>query len=131
MRLSGLTFETIYFEDYLSFLTEVLELDLHELTNSTMRLDLNETWLEIVKVESAPHQTVRNIEFSVDAEEFEALKQKLTFFYYRKGPSRFLVLPTESGAFKVVDPDGRNWEFKNLSLPMKESSSEKNSVRNY
>lgn len=129
MRLSGLTLETEYFEDYLSFLTEVLELDLFELTDDSMKLDLNGTWLEIVKVESAPHQAVRNVEFSMEMDEFEALKQKLSFFYYRRGPSRFLIIPTETGTFNVVDPDGRAWQFKNLSSPMKLHSSSTHSVR--
>lgn len=112
MRLSGLTLETVYFEDYLSFLTEVLELDLNELTDISMRLDLQATWLEIKKVPSAPHQVASNVEFSLDAEDFEALKQKVTFFYYRKGPSRFLFLGSDSETCEVVDPDGRVWRFK-------------------
>ena len=112
MRLSGLTLETVYFEDYLSFLTEVLELDLNELTDISMRLDLQATWLEIKKVPSAPHQVASNVEFSLDAEDFEALKQKVTFFYYRKGPSRFLFLGSDSETCEVVDPDGRIWRFK-------------------
>jgi hypothetical protein len=113
MKLSGLTLETVYFEDYLSFLTEVLELDLHELTDISMRLDLQGTWLEIKKVPSAPHQVASNVEFSLSAEEFEDLKHKFSFFYYRKGPSRFLFLGEEEEKCEVVDPDGRIWRFKN------------------
>ncbi len=115
MRLRGLTLETVYFEDYLSFLTEVLELELNELTDISMRLDLQGTWLEIKKVPSAPHQVASNVEFSLDEEEFEALKHKVSFFYYRKGPSRFLFLATEFDRYEVVDPDGRVWRFKNNS----------------
>lgn len=113
MRLSGLTLETVYFEDYLSFLTEVLELELHELTDISMRLDLQGTWLEIKKVPSAPHTVASNVEFSLDAAEYLAMKQKVTFFYYRKGPSRFLFLGAENDRCEVVDPDGRVWRFKN------------------
>lgn len=114
MKLSGLSLETVYFEDYLSFLTEVLELDLEELTDISMRLDLQGTWLEIKKVPSAPHQVASNVEFCLDAEEFRALTQKVSFFYYRKGPSRFLFLGTSGSRCEVVDPDGRIWRFVNL-----------------
>lgn len=93
-----------------------------------MRLALsNDTWLEITKGESAQDHAVRNVEFSLDHFEFEALKQKLSFFYYRKGPSRFLVIPSETGPLKVIDPDGRNWMFKKFSphnhLPEKDLNS--------
>lgn len=111
MKLSGLTLETIYFEDYLSFLTEVLELDLQELTDISMRLDLNSTWLEIKKVPSAPHQVASNVEFSLDPAEYEALKQKVDFFYYRRGPTRFLFLGADTSLCSLVDPDGRLWRF--------------------
>jgi hypothetical protein len=111
MKLSGLTLETTHFEDYLSFLTEVLELELHELTDISMKLDLQGTWLEILKVPSAPHQVASNVEFSLDAAEFEAMKHKVTFFYYRKGPSRFLYLGANHSKCEVVDPDGRVWRF--------------------
>ena len=111
MKLSGLTLETVYFEDYLSFLTEVLELELQELTDISMRLDLNETWLEIKKVPTAPHHVASNVEFSFSPPEYEDLKQKLSFFYYRRGPSRFLLLKTDSDHCSLVDPDGRVWRF--------------------
>ena len=113
MKLSGLTLETVYFEDYLSFLTEVLELDLQELTDISMRLDLQGTWLEIKKVPSAPHIVASNVEFSLDASEYLAMKQKVDFFYYRKGPSRFLFVGADGDKCEVVDPDGRVWRFKN------------------
>lgn len=111
MKLSGLTLETVYFEDYLSFLTEVLELELQELTDISMRLDLNSTWLEIKKVPVAPHQVASNVEFSLEPAEYEALKQKVSFFYYRRGPSRFLLLGADSQHCSLVDPDGRVWRF--------------------
>lgn len=111
MKLSGLTLETIYFEDYLSFLTEVLELELTELTDISMRLDLNSTWLEIKKVPTAPHQVASNVEFSMTHEEYVALKQRVDFFYYRRGPTRFLFLGADHNLCSLVDPDGRLWRF--------------------
>jgi hypothetical protein len=112
MRLSGLVLETVYFEDYLSFLTEVLELDLFELTDISMRLDLQGTWLEIKKVPSAPHQVASNVEFSLDEDEYEALTHKVSFFYYRHDSSRFLFLGADNDRCDLVDPDGRVWRFK-------------------
>jgi hypothetical protein len=111
MKLSGLTLETIYFEDYLSFLTEVLELDLDELTEISMRLILDTTWVEIKKVPEAPHQVATNVEFSLSEEEYEALSKKVSFFYYRRGPTRFLYLGADDNTCSVVDPDGRVWRF--------------------
>jgi hypothetical protein len=123
MRLSGLSLETAYFEDYLSFLTEVLELELFELTEITMRLDLKSTWLEIKKVPTAPHQVASHVEFCLDEEEYRALKQKVSFFYYRRGASRFLFLGAGAVYCELVDPDGRVWRFKNESFS-KDISSE-------
>jgi hypothetical protein len=114
MRLSGITLETVYFEDYLSFLTEVLELELHELTDISMKLDLQGTWLEILKVPSAPHQVASNVEFQLDPSEYDDLKHKVTFFYYRKGPSRFLFLGSTEEKCEVIDPDGRVWRFRQV-----------------
>ena len=114
MKLSGLTLETVYFEDYLSFLTEVLELELFELTDISMRLDLQGTWLEIKKVPSAPHEVASNVEFSLDLDEFKALTQRVSFFYYRRGACRFLYLGADGAVCDVVDPDGRVWRFKNI-----------------
>ena len=116
MKLSGLTLETTHFEDYLSFLTEVVELELQELTDISMRLDLNQTWLEIKKVPTAPHQgfssrVASNVEFAMDPEEYLALKQRVDFFYYRRGPTGFLFLGADKLACNLVDPDGRLWRF--------------------
>lgn len=111
MKLSGLTLETVYFEDYLSFLTEVLELELQELTDISMRLDLGDTWFEIKKVPISPHQMATNVEFSLSKEEYLALKQKVEFFYYRRGPTRFLFIGADSLVCSLVDPDGRTWKF--------------------
>jgi hypothetical protein len=111
MRLAGLTLETEYFEDYLSFLTEVLELELQELTDISMRLDLQNTWLEIKKVPTA-NQMATNVEFALKRDEYEAMVQKISFFYYRKGPSRFLFLGANHLRCQLVDPDGRVWCFQ-------------------
>lgn len=131
MKLSGLTLETVYFEDYLSFLTEVLELEVVELTDISMRLDLEGTWLEILKVPSAPHQVASNVEFCLAPFEFQNLKDKVEFFYYRKGPSRFLCLGTHADKCEVVDPDGRIWRFRNNSLPLIPAHNDLPFVRNY
>lgn len=117
MRLSGLTLQTQYFEDYLSFLIEVLELDLTELTDISMKLDLMNTWLEIKKVPEAPHLVATNVEFSLDSDEFKAMTHKISFYYYRKGPSRFLLLNTNENACELLDPDGRVWRFS-LDTPI-------------
>jgi hypothetical protein len=128
MKLSGLTLETVYFEDYLSFLTEVLELDLQLLTDTSMRLDLQGTWLEIKKVPSAALTLHSNVEFSLDALEYLALKQKVDFFYYRKGSSRFLFLGAERNSCDLVDPDGRVWQFKNYSQQIHQKPTTTNEV---
>ena len=111
MKLSGLTLDTVYFEDYLSFLTEVLELELQELTEISMRLDLDSTWLEIKKVPTSTQQAASNVEFALEHDEYEALKKKIDFFYYRRGPSRFLFLGADKQMCSLVDPDGRVWRF--------------------
>jgi hypothetical protein len=119
MKLTGLILETEYFEDYLSFLTEVLELEVQEVTDLTMRLDLQGTWLEIKRVLSAPHQVATLIEFSLDDEDYQDLVQKVSFFYYRHGPGRFLYLGNDEVKCHIVDPDGRTWTFKKLISPLK------------
>lgn len=131
MRLSGLTLETAFFEDYLSFLTEVLELELTELTDISMRLDLMGTWLEIKKVTSDNHLVASNVEFSLDAEEFEALVHKVSFFYYRRGPNRFLFLGSDAQSCQLVDPDGRVWRFRLAEIPLVRDSNSLISVRNF
>ncbi len=118
MKLMGITLPTVYFEDYLSFLTEVLELELCELTDISMRLDLQSTWLEIIKVPNAPHQVASNVEFALNSEDFTALKQKVSFFYYRRENSRFLFLGSSSDSCEIVDPDGRVWRFKRTELTL-------------
>lgn len=119
MRLTGLTLETEYFEEYLSFLTEVLELELQELTDISMRLDLQNTWLEIKKVPKNHHQVASNIVFTLPMDEFEDLVRKVNFFYYRRGPSRFLYLEAVDHSCCVVDPDGRVWRFQLENVPFR------------
>jgi catechol-2,3-dioxygenase len=129
MKLSGLTLETIHFEDYLSFLTEVLELELQELTDISMRLDLTGTWLEIKKVPTSPHQVASNVEFALALDEYEALKQRVSFFYYRRGPTRFLFLGANDQLCSLVDPDGRLWRFVPQLTPTISETSTTESVR--
>jgi hypothetical protein len=123
MRLSGLTLQTQYFEDYLSFMTEVLELDLKELTDISMKLDLMNTSLEIKMVPDAAHLVASNIEFTLDADEYQAMVNKVSFFYYRRGPSRFLLLHSNNTSCELIDPDGRVWRFFNESPSLSLTSS--------
>lgn len=128
MRLAGITLETTYFDDYLSFLTEVLELELQELTDISMRLDLQSTFLEIKKVPVAPHQVASNVEFSLDQFEFQDLIRKLSFFYYRRGPSRFLYLGEHHDCCELTDPDGRVWRFKMITSGTIFGSAQQNQI---
>jgi hypothetical protein len=130
MRLAGLSLETAFFEDYLSFLTEVLELELQELTDISMLLNLQGTLLEIKKSPNSSHQVASTIEFSLEQEEYNALVQKLSFFYYRRDSSRFLYLGNEEGKCDVVDPDGRIWRFKE-AFSFASPKNELIHVRNY
>jgi hypothetical protein len=131
MRLSGLSLETAYFEDYLSFLTEVLELELCELTDISMKLDLKGTWLEIKKVPCAPHLIAGHIEFILEREDFEALMKKVSFFYYRREDSKFLFLSSDLECSDLADPDGRIWRFKKDYISTISNPLEILHVRNY
>jgi hypothetical protein len=131
MRLSGLSLETVYFEDYLSFLTEVLELELCELTDISMKLDLKGTWLEIKKVPSAPHLMASHIEFILEREDFEALMKKVSFFYYRREDSKFLFLSSDLECCDLTDPDGRIWRFRKDFISIISNPFENLHVRNY
>lgn len=130
MRLSGITLETEFFEDYLSFLTEVLELELKELTDISMRLDLETTWLEIKKIPQTAYLASTLIEFSLSPEEYVDLVQKINFFYYRRGPSRFLLIGHDEKMFQISDPDGREWRFQNTYISQNKSDTDF-SVRNF
>lgn len=130
MRLSGITLETEFFEDYLSFLIEVLELELQELTDISMRLDLESTWLEIKKIPSTPSLPSTIIEFCLSPSEYADLAQKINFYYYRKGPSRFLLIGHDEKMFQISDPDGREWRFKNEHI-FRAANENESFVRNF
>jgi hypothetical protein len=51
------------------------------------------------------------VEFALEHDEYEALKKRVDFFYYRRGPSRFLFLGADKYLCSLVDPDGRVWRF--------------------
>ena len=111
MRLAGLVLETEHFEDYLSFLTEVLELELSHLGDDSMILELSGTWLEIKRASVAPKQSDVVVRFLMTPEEYEDLVNKISFFHYRKGESRFLVRCLDGIQCRLTDPDGRAWSF--------------------
>lgn len=111
MRLAGLELETEHFEDYLSFLTEVLELELAHLGDDSMVLELQGTWLEIRRASGAVKQSELIVRFLMAPEEFEDLVNKISFFYYRKGESRFQVKCIDPIQCRLTDPDGRAWSF--------------------
>jgi hypothetical protein len=111
MRLAGLLLETEHFEDYLSFLTEVLELELAHLGDDRMVLELQGTWMEICKSAGAPKQNELTMRFLMAPEEYEELVNKISFFYYRKGESGFQVRALDGNQCRLIDPDGRAWCF--------------------
>jgi hypothetical protein len=122
MLLRKLTLETSFFEDYLSFFTEVLELDLHELTEESMQLHLQGSILEIRKGECTSPQLV--VEFQLEESEYAAMVQKISFFYYRKGPTRFLLRQCDNINCLLIDPDGRSWRFSQPVLKQTHFSQE-------
>lgn len=109
MRLKRITLKTAYFEDYLTFFSEVLELDVLNVTSSSLELDLMGTILEFQK--SQVETPEENLEFALTSDEYEAMLKKIDFFYYRKGASRFLLRSRESFKTDLIDPDGRLWRF--------------------
>lgn len=111
MKLLGLSLETNNFEDYLSFLTEVLELDLAHLDDESMLLRLENNLVEIRKASVAPQHKNVIIRFQLDPEEYESLVNKISFFTYRKGQSSFLIEKIDSERCHLIDPDGRVWCF--------------------
>lgn len=114
MFLKRLTLDTTYFDDYLGFFTEVLELELSKLTDESMQLDLKGTILEIrVGKEAA---SAFEIEFSFTRDEYAAMIQKINFYYYRKGPTRFLLQECDNIKCTLIDPDGRLWRFSQSAL---------------
>jgi hypothetical protein len=111
MKLLGLRLDTNHFEDYLSFLTEVLELELAHLDETSMHLQLPGNWLEIRKVACAPQHKNLFIRFALDPDEYQSLVNKISFFYYRKGQTSFQVESLDSKICSLIDPDGRSWCF--------------------
>ena len=112
MRLAGITLETFYFEAYLSFLSEVLELELIDLTDTSMRFSFMGTWLKIEKVLSPVAVSLDKIDFELDHEEFDDLLKKLSFFKYRRDISTFALKSTDDLSLQLNDPDGRVWCFE-------------------
>lgn len=125
MKLLGLSLETNYFEDYLSFLTEVLELDLDYLDDESMVLKLQGNLVEIRKASVAPQHKNVLLRFLLDQEEYESLVNKISFFYYRKGQSSFRVENLDGERCQLIDPDGRAWSFSH-----RPTSGFKNTVAN-
>ncbi len=111
MKLLGLRLDTNHFEDYLSFLTEVLELELAHLDETSMHLKLQGNWLEIRKVSFASQHKNLFIRFALNPDEYESLINKISFFYYRKGQTSFKVQKLDSQVCSLIDPDGRSWCF--------------------
>ncbi len=109
MRLNRLTLSTEFFEDYLSFFTEVLEFDVFSLSDHAIEVDLQGTILEIRQGQKSV--SLEEFEFELSADEFEAMTQKISFFYYRKGPTRFLLTRLADAYCDLQDPDGRRWRF--------------------
>ena len=114
MKLLGLTLDTQHFEDYLSFLTEVLELELDQLGEDSMRLRLQGNTLEIRKGATAPQHKNLFIRFELAAEEYESLLRKISFFAYRKGQSSFQLERVAEEKCTLIDPDGRAWCFSHV-----------------
>lgn len=114
MKLLGLTLETTHFEDYLSFLTEVLELELAYLDDHSMHLELQGNFLEIRKSDIAPQHKNLLIRFALDPDEYKSLVNKISFFTYRKGESVFQVETLDAKICRLIDPDGRAWCFSHI-----------------
>lgn len=111
MKLLGLTLITNNFEDYLSFLTEVLELDLAHLDDESMILQLESNLVEIRKSSVATQHKNVFIRFHLSQDEYQSLVNKISFFYYRKGQSSFQVEKVDGEICRLIDPDGRVWCF--------------------
>lgn len=111
MRLLGLTLDTNHFDEYLSFLTEVLELDLSHLDDQSMILTLHGIELVIRKNTVASQHKDLFIRFMLSPEEYESLVNKLSFYSYRKGKVAFSVGKLDVHQCILRDPDGRAWCF--------------------
>jgi hypothetical protein len=113
MKLSGLRIATSYFEEYLGFLTEVLELELIELTHFVMRLNFKNNWIEVSRSDESDTRAGLDIDFSLTQKEYEDLVDRLSFYYYRKGRNLFSCIHASDEYFAIQDPDGRSWRFVN------------------
>lgn len=111
MRLKKLIFKTSFFEDYLSFFTEVLELELLEGSSESHLFQLEDSMIEIIKTAPGTTYESTKLEYELNTREFESLIQKLKFFYYRHGASRFLPVVMNHEVCQLIDPDGRVWFF--------------------
>ena len=121
MRLKKLVFKTSYFEDYLSFFTEVLELELLESSQDSHLFILEDSMMEIIRTAPGTTYESTKLEYELSGQEYNSLIQKLKFFYYRHGASRFLPVIMNDEICQLIDPDGRVWFFSSpdfsLNLP--------------
>ncbi len=111
MRLKKLIFKTSYFEDYLSFFTEVLELELMESSSDSHVFQLNDSQMEIIRTAPGTTYESTKLEYELSTREYQSFIQKLKFFYYRHGASRFLPAIMNDEICQLIDPDGRVWFF--------------------
>lgn len=123
MRLKKLIFKTSFFEDYLAFFTEVLELELLESTSDSHLFLLEDSMIEIIRTVPGTTYESTKLEYELSGREYESLIQKLKFFYYRHGASRFLPVIMNDEACQLVDPDGRVWFFTSPDLDLNIPSS--------
>lgn len=114
MMFGGLVFYTQSYEEYLSFLTEVLELEVDEISDSQMRLALAGQFLEIRKDHQAQNQQGTALVFNLAEEKFFDLVARLSFFYYRHDSSRFLLSEKSANYIEIKDPEGRVWHFEKV-----------------
>ncbi len=117
MRLKKLIFKTSFFEDYLSFFTEVLELEVLESSADSHLFQLEASSIEILRTAPGTTYESTKLEYELNTREYESLIQKLKFFYYRHGASRFLPVVMNEEVCQFIDPDGRVWVF--TALPVK------------
>lgn len=114
MMFGGLVFYTQSYEEYLSFLTEVLELEVDEISDSQMRLALAGQFLEIRKEHQAQNQQGTTLVFNLSEDKFFDLVARLSFFYYRHDSSRFLLSEKSAHYLEIKDPEGRIWRFEKI-----------------
>lgn len=111
MKLKKLVFKTSFFEDYLSFFTEVLELELLESSSDSHLFQLDTSMVEIIRTAPGTTYESTKLEYELSEREYQSLIQKLKFFYYRHGASRFLPVVMDAEICQLIDPDGRVWFF--------------------